>query len=294
MNVIEIVRLTKNYGSGRGIFDVSFTVKRGEVFGFLGPNGSGKTTTIRNLLGFIKPDSGDCHINELDCFHDVAKIHNDLSYLPGEIAFFEDMTGLQFIKFYLGLKREKDFNRAKKIIEYFELDPSTKIRKMSKGMKQKVGLVCAFMTNDQILILDEPTSGLDPLMQNKFIKLVLSEKEKGKTILMSSHSFEEVEKTCDRVAIIRAGKIVAVDNVRDLIHSKLKNYLITFSSSSVAKVFTNESFTIKSLDKEKVVVSIKGSISGLLSTLSKYEVIELEKQNPSLEEIFLHFYGENK
>lgn len=294
MKVIEISNLTKDYGAGRGIFSISFEINRGEVFGFLGPNGSGKTTTIRNLLGFIKPDSGECRVNELDCFSDAAKIHNDLSYLPGEIAFFDDMTGLQYIKFYLGLKRERDFNRAEKLIKYFELDPNTKIRKMSKGMKQKVGLVCAFMTNDQILILDEPTSGLDPLMQNKFIKLVLSEKEKGKTILMSSHSFEEVEKTCDRVAIIRAGKIVAVDNVRDLIHSKLKNYLITFSSSSVAKVFTNESFTIKSLDKEKVVVSIKGSISGLLSTLSKYEVIELEKQNPSLEEIFLHFYGENK
>lgn len=294
MKVIEISNLTKDYGAGRGIFSISFEINRGEVFGFLGPNGSGKTTTIRNLLGFIKPDSGECRVNELDCFSDAAKIHNDLSYLPGEIAFFDDMTGLQYIKFYLGLKRERDFNRAEKLIKYFELDPNTKIRKMSKGMKQKVGLVCAFMTNDQILILDEPTSGLDPLMQNKFIKLVLSEKEKGKTILMSSHSFEEVEKTCDRVAIIRAGKIVAVDNVRDLIHSKLKNYLITFSSPSVAKVFTNESFTIKSLDKEKVVVSIKGSIGGLLSTLSKYEVIELEKQNPSLEEIFLHFYGENK
>jgi ABC-2 type transport system ATP-binding protein len=202
MRVIEIDQITKDYGNGKGVFDISMTVEQGEVMGFLGPNGAGKTTTIRQLMGFIHPDSGQVRINGLNCFAKAHEIQKSLGYLPGEIAFMDDMTGLEFIRFIAEMKHLKSLNRAKELMAYYELDLKGKIKKMSKGMKQKLGIVCAFMQEPEILILDEPTSGLDPLMQNKFIEMLKLEKQKGKTILMSSHIFEEVEKTCDRVAII--------------------------------------------------------------------------------------------
>ena len=199
-NIIEIDHITKDYGNGRGVFDISFQVKKGEVLGFLGPNGAGKTTTIRQLMGFLRPDSGSVQILGMDCFHDAHKIAGSLGYLPGEIAFIDAMTGIKFIRFIANMKGMKDLGRAPELMERFELNPSAKIKKMSKGTKQKIGIICAFMQDPDILLLDEPTSGLDPLMQNEFIDLILEEKERGKTILLSSHIFEEVERTCDRAA----------------------------------------------------------------------------------------------
>ena len=204
MNVIEISHITKDYGQNRGVFDVSFSVKQGGGLGFLGPNGAGKTTTIRQLMGFIKPDKGRLSILDMDCFKESDKIQTSLGYLPGEIAFIDSMTGMEFIRFVAKMKNMRDMGRAQELMKMFDLDASGKLKKMSKGMKQKIGIVCAFMNPlASILILDEPTSGLDPLMQNRFVELILSEKKKGKTILMSSHMFEEIERTCDRAAIIR-------------------------------------------------------------------------------------------
>lgn len=291
MSVIEIKNLTKDYGNKKGIFNVNLSVKSGEVFGFLGPNGAGKTTTIRNLMGFIHPDKGSCLIKGIDCSRESYKIQDNLGYLPGEIAFMDDMTGIEFIKFIAGMKGLKDFSRANELIKNFELDTKGKIKKMSKGMKQKIGIVCAFMSNPDILILDEPTSGLDPLMQNKFVDLILSEKEKGKTIFMSSHIFDEVEKTCDRTAIIKDGNVVAVENMKTLSNSKHKSYVITFINEGEAKEFSKEKFNIKELIGNIVTVEVKGDINPFIEALSKYSIKNLDVKTQSLEELFMHFYG---
>ncbi|OPF51161.1 ABC transporter ATP-binding protein [Clostridium baratii] len=291
MNVIEIKDLTKDYGNNKGIFDVNLTVKKGEVFGFLGLNGAGKTTTIRHLMGFVHSDKGKCLINGIDCSKESDKIQEKLGYLPGEIAFMDDMTGIEFIHFIADMKGLKDFNKALELIKMFELDPKGKIKKMSKGMKQKIGIVCAFMGNPDILILDEPTSGLDPLMQNRFVELILSEKEKGKTIFMSSHIFDEIEKTCDRTAIIKDGHVVAVENMKTLSNSKHKSYVITFLNDEIAKEFSKENLKIKEVIGNVVTVSVKGDINPLIKALSKYSVTSLDVKTESLEELFMHFYG---
>ena len=245
MEIIKVNNLTKDYGNKKGIFNVSISVKKGEVFGFLGPNGAGKTTTIRNLMGFIKPDSGTCSILNMDCFKEAEKIKEKLGYLAGEIAFFDDLTGIQLLNFLADMKGIKDKSRMNELIERFELDPKGKVKKMYKGMKQKIGIVSAFMSNPEVLILDEPTSGLDPLMQNRFVDLILEEKKKGKTILMSSHIFEEIEKTCDRTAIIREGKIVAVEDMDSLSKKKSKIYVVSLSDKNEVEKIKKDKFNIK-------------------------------------------------
>lgn len=267
MDVIRVENLTRDYGGGKGVFDVSFQVGKGEAFGFLGPNGAGKTTTIRHLMGFIKSKSGKCTINGLDCWTDTDEIQKNLGYIPGEISFFDDMTGMDFLDFiakYRGVKAE---NRKKELLEYFELDPRGKIKKMSKGMKQKIGIVAAFMHDPEILILDEPTSGLDPLMQSRFIDFIEKEKKHGKTILMSSHMFEEVERTCDRVGIIRGGRLVAVDSIDALRKRHVRTYTVTLADEEAAKAFAEDFDGTR----EGVVVQVAA------------------KQ--SLEDIFMHYYG---
>jgi len=267
MNVIDIQNLTRDYGGGKGVFDVSFSVGQGEAFGFLGPNGAGKTTAIRHLMGFLQPKSGQCSIGGLDCWRDSAKIQKSLGYIPGEISFFDDMTGTAFLKFAAKYRGMNGFGRTEELLKRFELDPKGKIKKMSKGMKQKVGIVTAFMHNPDILILDEPTSGLDPLMQNRFIELIGEEKEKGKTILMSSHMFEEVERTCHRVGIIRTGKLVAVDSVEALRKRHVRPYTVTLDTPELAENFAKD---------------FGGTRDGLKVTVSTKQ---------SLEEIFMHYYG---
>lgn len=290
MNTIEIDHITKDYGNGKGVFDVSFSVQEGEVLGFLGPNGAGKTTTIRQLMGFIKPDRGSVHIGGMECFSQAAEIQKNLGYLPGEIAFLDEMSGLAFLRFQAGLRSMQDFHRAEELIAFFELDPRGKIRKMSKGMKQKIGIVCAFMHDPAILILDEPTSGLDPLMQNRFVALIQKEKERGKTILMSSHLFDEVERTCDRAAIIRAGRLVAVERLEHLRATQKKTYLLRFDSEESARGFCKK--MPEGMASGSVVsIPIQGSPSALLEAAAASDVRDIDIQKPSLEELFLHFYG---
>lgn len=269
MSVIEINNLTRDYGGGKGIFDVSFQVNKGEVFGFLGPNGAGKTTTIRHLMGFIKNRSGECTIDGLDCWRDRAIIQKTLGYIPGEINFFDDMSGTEFLNFIAKYRGLTDLSRQKELLEKFELDPKGKIKKMSKGMKQKIGIITAFMHNPDILILDEPTSGLDPLMQNRFIELVAEEKKKGKTILLSSHIFEEVEKTCDRIGIIRAGKLVTVEKVETLRERHMHTYTVTLDTPEEAAAFAKD---------------FDGNALGTKATVSTKQ---------SLENIFMNYYGGN-
>ena len=293
MPVIEISGLTKDYGNHKGIFGLSFTVEEGEVFGYLGPNGAGKTTTIRHLMGFLNPDKGSARIFGMDCRTQRAEIMNHLGYLPGEIAFFDGMSGMEFLNFMARMRGLKDTSLSDRLIDMFELDAASRIRKMSKGMKQKLGIICAFMHDPRVLILDEPTSGLDPLMQKKFSELILEEKKRGKTILMSSHSFEEVERTCDRAGIIRQGEHVAIENMRDLRQKRRKVFLLEFDSPASAASFAGSGgFNILEVNENIVKLSILGNASGLIKALEGYNVLDLNTETSSLEDIFMHYYGD--
>ncbi len=294
MDIIKINNLTKDYGNKKGIFNVNISIKKGEVFRFLGPNGAGKTTTIRNLMGFIRPDSGTCSILGMDCFKESEKIKEKLGYLAGEIAFFDDLTGIKLLNFLADMKGIKDKGKMNELIERFELDPRGKVKKMSKGMKQKIGIISAFMSDAEVFILDEPTSGLDPLMQNRFVDLVLEEKKKGKTILMSSHIFEEIEKTCDRTAIIRNGKIVAIEDMDSLSKKRNKTYIISLSDKNEVEKIKKDNFNIKNIDGLNVSISVKNNISEFLKNVSKYKISDMNIKTESLEEIFLHYYGKEK
>ncbi len=293
-HVIEIKNLTRDYGNHKGIFDVNINVKKGEVFGFLGPNGAGKTTTIRHLMGFIRAKEGNCTINGMDCFTKSPQIQKTLGYLAGEIAFPSDLPGVKLIDFIAAMKGISNNNRISELLNRFELDPQSKIKKMSKGMKQKVGIICAFMNDPEVIILDEPTSGLDPLMQNRFIELIMEEKAKGKTILMSSHIFEEVEKTCDRTAIIRNGNIVAIEDMESLKKKKQKEYMITFSTKEATKGFEATHCELLDLANKMVTVKLTGRLPEFLEHISHYPITALDIRTQSLEEIFMHYYGGEK
>ena len=291
--VIELKGLKKDYGNGRGVFDVSFAVEKGEVFGFLGPNGAGKTVTMRNLMGFIRPDEGTVRIDGLSCFSQRARIQERLGYLPGEIACMDEMTGAAFLEFMARMKKLRDRSRMEQLIEYFELDPARRIRKMSKGTKQKVGLVCAFMTSPDIVLLDEPTSGLDPLMQSRFIDLVLEEKRRGTTILLSSHLFEEVERTCDRVAFIRAGKLAAVERMEDVRKSRKRVFAITFADETARERYAKAhvSADVRKQGATGIEAIVGGNLDAFVKDLAGYEIVDLTAREQTLEELFMHLYG---
>lgn len=292
MPVIEIRELTKDYGNHKGIFNLTFQVEEGEVFGYLGPNGAGKTTTIRHLMGFISPDKGSASILGMDCRRQSAAIMAHLGYLPAEIAFFDGMSGIDFLRFMAEMRGETQTSLRDKLIDMFDLDVKQRIRKMSKGMKQKLAIVSAFMHDPKVLLLDEPTSGLDPLMQKTFAELILEEKKKGKTILMSSHSFEEIERTCDRAGIIRQGNLVAIENIKDLKEKRRKTYLITFDSAEAAEEFkSNNSFDGIETSGATAKVSVTGNVASLVRILGRYNVLELDTENSSLEDVFMQYYG---
>lgn len=294
-NVIELSHITKDYGNGRGVFDVSFSVKEGEIFGYLGPNGAGKTTTIRQLLGFLHPGEGNCKVLGMDCFTQAETIQREMGYLAGELAFMEDMTGRKFLEFMAQMKKMKDLSWMEELMERFELNPQGKIKKMSKGMKQKIGIVNAFMNKPKVVILDEPTSGLDPLMQNRFIELVLEEKKKGTTILMSSHIFEEVEKTCDRTAIIRAGKIVAIEDMQSLAQKRKKIYTVTLPDTATAKHFAAEpGITVLNVQENKVQLVVQQKPAEVLKKIAAVNPLDLDIKTQSLEELFMHYYSEEE
>ena len=294
MAVLQVEHLTKDFGQGKGVFDVSFSLEEGEVFGFLGPNGAGKTTTIRHILGFSRPQSGSTSVQGLDSWKQADQIQKRLGYLPGEIAFPDDMTGLGFIRFMAEMRGMRDLSRAYRLMEQFALDPSGRLKRMSKGMKQKIGLVCAFMHDPHILILDEPTSGLDPLMQNTFVDLIMEEKGRGKTILMSSHMFEEVEKTCDRIAIIKAGKIQANVEADELRHARRKIYKLELLRPEQWDAFAAEKLDFTQLEPEKLQARAAvrdEDINAFIRLLSGYELKYLTEEKRTLENYFMRFYG---
>ena len=292
MSVIKVDNITKDYGSGRGVFDLSFEVNKGEIFGMLGPNGAGKTTTIRQLMGFIKSDKGNAKILNMNCFDKRENIQSKLGYLPGEIAFMDEMKGDDFINFIADMKSIKNKNRIKELIDIFELDANRKINKMSKGTKQKIGIVCAFMNEPEVVILDEPTSGLDPLMQKKFIDLILEEKKKGTTIFMSSHIFEEIEKTCDRTAILKDGRLIAIEDMEELKSKKNKNFEVIFKTEKDAENFQNKISFKSELNNNIVKILIANNeVNSFIKELSNYDILDINSSSQTLEELFLHFYN---
>jgi len=266
--MIQIKDLTMQYSNGKGVFDVDFTVEKGQTVGFLGPNGAGKTTTIRCILGFMRGQEGECFINSKESFAYAPENMKSVGYIAGEPAFPDGLTGIEYLDFLCEVRGLQDKSRMNELVKYFELDPSGKIKRMSKGMKQKTAIVAAFMHDPEVLILDEPSSGLDPIMQNKFVELVLNAKVRGKTILMSSHMFDEVEKTCENIVIIKDGRIVARDSVKNM--KKLQ--AMTF-------VVNGKQHKVPYTDVDKFIKQI-----------AKTKVDSISIQEPTLENVFLDLY----
>lgn len=297
MSVIEIENLTKDYGRGRGIFGVNLTINQGEMVGFVGTNGSGKTTTIRNILGYVKPTSGSVKVNGLSSWENSSEIAKWVGYVPGEIAFPDLPTGIDFLKCQAEFYGLKDMGYANELIERLQLDPRANLKRMSKGMKQKTALVAALMNDAPIIILDEPTTGLDPLMRVTFLDIIKKEHEKGKTIFMSSHLFEELETTCDRVALIDSGKIVDVADMNEIRNRPVKDFKIEFTNSADYEKFKNKGYEITRLQPEYNQVTIKINVEQtgeLLGALKGYNVKFISELPYTLEKHFKNILFERK
>lgn len=290
--MIEVKNATLTYPSGKGVFDLDFEVRQGEVTGYLGPNGSGKTTTIRQLMGFMKPNRGLCTIAGLDCYDKAPAIKKFLGYIPGEISFPDGIDGMEYLKFLCRMRGTKDYSLMYDLIDRFELDMRGKVKKYSKGMKQKLGIIIAFMHNPEVMILDEPTSGLDPLMKNTFIELINEEKAKGKTILMSSHMFEEVERTCDKVLIIRDGRIIKQSDVATLKSSRRRAFVVKTENP---EALSSLGFELGATSSAGTIVYVRGEdVNLFIKKLSSIDITGLDIKTQGLEEIFLSFYGQEE
>ncbi|WP_039042947.1 ABC transporter ATP-binding protein [Sporosarcina sp. ZBG7A] len=292
MAMIELQNVMKDYGDNRGIFNINLSIELGEAFGFIGTNGAGKTTTIRHLMGFLKPNSGTVKIKNRDAWHDAAETKQWVGYIPGEIAFPDVKTGWQFIHQQAELLQLTDLSFANQLIERLQLDPSVNIKRMSKGMKQKTAIVVALMADPPILILDEPTTGLDPLMRAKFIEIIKEEKAKGKTIFMSSHMFEEIEETCDKVAMIKDGKIITIKSISTIMSNKNQQFIIEFSNEQECSRFMQEQIDSVAISNTTVSVNIDNQpLNKFLAILSTYQFDNLTEQKHTLQDQFYNLYS---
>ncbi len=293
MNVIETERLTKSYGSHRGITEVDLAVAQGEVFGFLGPNGAGKTTTIRILLDLIRPTSGIARVFGIQSSDDPVAIHRRIGYIPGEFALYDRLTGGQTIEYFGNLRGGVDRAYRASLVERFDLDPSRRFKEYSKGTKQKVGLVIALQHRPDLLVLDEPTSGLDPLVQQSFYALMREAQAEGRTVFLSSHIISEVEKSCDRVAIIRDGRLVKVDSVealRDLAHHEVELRFVDGVPAEAFKGLPGVSDVV--VQDHTLRLRVSGPITPVVQAAARYELLDFVSREPSLEETFLAQYGQ--
>ena len=290
--VIAIEKLTKSYGTNRGIIDVDLTVEEGEIFGFLGPNGAGKTTTIRTMLDLIRPTSGRALLFGIESSADPVAIHRRVGYVPGEFALYDRLTGGQTLEYFANLRGGVDQAYQASLIERFELDPSRRFREYSKGNKQKVGVVIALQHRPELLVLDEPTSGLDPLVQQTFFSTLRETVADGATVFLSSHILSEVEKSCDRVAIIREGRIVKLDTVeglRDLAHHQVE---LRFAGPVPAAAFEALPGVSELVADDHVLrMRVAGAITPVVQAAARYELLDFVSREPSLEETFLAQYG---
>ncbi len=287
--VIKVDHLTKDYGDNRGIFDINLEIHKGEMVGFVGTNGSGKTTTIRSILGYIKPTSGQASVYGMESWANSPEIAKSIGYVPGEIAFPDLSTGIDFLKSQAGFLKLEDLSYANELIEKLQLDPRANLKRMSKGMKQKTALVAALMNNAPIIILDEPTTGLDPLMRDAFLEIIKAEHKKGKTIFMSSHMFEEMEQTCDRVAMISNGHIVDIADMNAIRNRKENDFKIEFNNQSDYNKFQTLGFKIIRLQDQynQVTVEVRDDdINDLFKNLKGFDVKFISEVKYTLEKYF--------
>ncbi len=289
--IIETEKLTKSYGAHRGIIDLDLVVNEGEAFGFLGPNGAGKTTTIRTLLDHLRPTSGRARVFGIDTRTDPTAIHRRVGYLPGEFSLYDKLSGGDTIEYFANLRGGVDPTYQAELIARLEIDPSRKFKEYSKGNKQKIGLVIALQHRPELLILDEPTSGLDPLVQQTFYAVIREAKAEGRTIFLSSHILSEVERTCDRVAIIRDGRLARigrVEDLRDLAHHQVE--LIFGGEVPVGEFAALPGVSDLVADGQTLRMRVSGSIAPVVGVAARHEVVDFVSREPSLEETFLAEY----
>jgi ABC-2 type transport system ATP-binding protein len=290
MNVIEINNLTKLYGKSRGITDVSFTVQEGEIFGFIGPNGAGKSTTIRTLLSLIYPTSGSAKIFGKDVITHAPEIKKEIGYLPSEVFYYDNMKVIELLKYSASFYKKDCTKRIRELSEIMELDVNKKIDDLSLGNKKKVGIVQGLLHEPRLIILDEPTSGLDPLMQQRFFELLAKENEKGATILFSSHILSEVQRLCDRVAIIKEGRIVQVEKISTLKENNYKKFKIESAVGLKPGYFDIPGVNQLEVKGNSASFIFRGNINSIMQKIAGIEIANLWVEEPSLEEIFMHFY----
>lgn len=290
LNVIEIRNLTKTYGKSRGITDISFNVEEGEIFGFIGPNGAGKSTTIRTLLSLIYPTSGSATIFGKDCIQSAPEIKKEIGYLPSEVFYYDNMKVKDLLKYSSSFYKKDCSKRIAELATIMDLDLNKKIDDLSLGNKKKVGIVQGLLHEPKLIILDEPTSGLDPLMQQKFFELLEAENKKGATILFSSHILSEVQRLCNRVAIIKEGKIVTVEKISTLKENTYKKFKLETKSALDKNYFNING--VSNLEVKKNVTSFlfKGNINTIMKKIADIEIVNLWIEEPDLEEIFMHYY----
>lgn len=287
--IIETKNLTKSYGNSRGIIDVNLTVEEGEIFGFIGPNGAGKSTTIRTLLSLIKKTSGEAKIFGLDCEKDKVEILKEVGYLPSEVFYYDNMKARDLLNYSASFYNKDCSEKIKELSEALELDLNKKIEDMSLGNKKKVGIVQGLLHSPKLIILDEPTSGLDPLMQKKFFDIIKKENERGATVLFSSHILSEVQKICDRVAIIKEGRIIKTEKISDLKQSAYKKVFFNVSGEVPKELNISGAKNIE-INGQNISFLYKGNINLLLEEIGKFKLTNIDITEPSLEEVFMHYY----
>ncbi|MFB7139316.1 ATP-binding cassette domain-containing protein [Gottfriedia sp. NPDC056225] len=290
MYAIEINNLTKTYGNSRGISDISFNIEEGEIFGFIGPNGAGKSTTIRTLLSLIYPTSGSAKIFGKDCIQFAPEIKKEIGYLPSEVFYYDNMKVMDLLKYSASFYKKDCTKRIKELAEIMDLDLTKKIDDLSLGNKKKVGIVQGLLHEPKLIILDEPTSGLDPLMQQRFFDLLEDENKKGATILFSSHILSEVQRLCDRVAIIKEGKIVTVEKISTLQENNYKRFKIDILNAVDPNFFNMPGVNNVEIKGKTISFIFKGNINNVLRKIAEIEIENLWIEEPDLEEIFLHYY----
>jgi ABC-2 type transport system ATP-binding protein len=291
MAVIDTEALTKSYGPHRGIEDISLEVEAGEVFGFLGPNGAGKTTAIRTLLDFLHPTAGSARIFGLDTHRDSVRIRRRIGNLPGDFGYGKGATGREALDLLARLRGVSELGRAEELARRFRADLDRPLGQLSRGNRQKVGLILAFFHRPDLLILDEPTGGLDPLMREEFLALVGEERDRGRAVFISSHELSEVERVCDRVGIIREGRLIAVERVSDLIGKTRRKVTVEFAAPvTLDELERLPGVTEVSGDAGRVTFLVAGDLNPTLHALAEHVVTDLEIAHPSLEEVFLAYY----
>jgi ABC-2 type transport system ATP-binding protein len=294
-SAIRAEGLTRYYGRHRGIIDLDLDVAPGEVFGFLGPNGAGKTTTIRLLLDFIRPTRGSVQVLGLDTRRDSIQIRRRVGYLPGELRLYDSLSGTELLAFFGHLRGGVDWAWVRELAERFECDISREVRELSHGNRQKLGLIQAFMNRPDLLILDEPTTGLDPLMQQAFFRLMEELRAGGTTVFISSHVLPEVERLCDRVAMIAEGRLLTTERVDDLKRHALRSLELTFAGPVPAAAFEGiDGVRELTVEDARLRCRVIGSVNGLLKAASHFEVLNVSSQEPTLEEIFVALYARAK